>query len=97
MTFDNIDQITKMYTDSWYCYSGYDFISRHIANVKENRAGTHLGRAGKGRTEIGRREVGGRHGRERVVQAGKVSVNVLLRQSQQLEGQVHSIEGSRCH
>ena len=36
MTFSNIDEITKMYTDSWYCYSGYDFISRHIANVKEN-------------------------------------------------------------
>ena len=42
MTFDNIDQITKMYTDSWYCYSGYDFISRHIANVKENNTYQYL-------------------------------------------------------
>jgi len=25
-----------MYTDSWYCYSGHDFITRHISNVKEN-------------------------------------------------------------
>ena len=36
MIFDNIDNITNMYTDSWYCYSGHDFITRHISNVKEN-------------------------------------------------------------
>ena len=36
MTFENIEQITNMYTDSWYCYSGHDFITRHISNVKEN-------------------------------------------------------------
>jgi len=36
MTFDNINEITSMYTDSWYCYSGHDFITRHISNVKEN-------------------------------------------------------------
>lgn len=36
MTFANINQTTNMYTDAWYCYSGHDFITRHISNVKEN-------------------------------------------------------------
>merc|ERR1712141_768164 len=42
MSFENVTEITKMYTDSWYCYSGYDFISRHIANVKENNTYQYL-------------------------------------------------------
>jgi len=36
MIFENIENITNMYTDAWYCYSGHDFITRHISNVKEN-------------------------------------------------------------
>ena len=42
MTFDNISNITNMYTDSWYCYSGHDFITRHISNVKENNTYQYL-------------------------------------------------------
>ena len=42
MTFTNINEITNMYTDSWYCYSGHDFITRHISNVKENNTYQYL-------------------------------------------------------
>ena len=42
MTFDNVTQVTKMYTDSWFCYAAYDFVSRHIANVKQNNTYQYL-------------------------------------------------------
>merc|ERR1711894_693769 len=61
MSFENISQVTKMYTDAWYCYSGYDFISRHIANVKENNTYQYL-YTHQGEHSLGSGKLGGEYG-----------------------------------
>ena len=42
MTYENITQVTDMHSDSWFCYASYDFVSRHIPNVKQNNTYQYL-------------------------------------------------------